>query len=54
LLYATKEENSSIKVIDFGTSRKIIANEFLTNRLGTVNYLLIYIKPFYTAPEVLK
>lgn len=39
----TKEENSNIKIVDVGTSRKIINPEFIDNRLGT---------PTYTAPEV--
>lgn len=45
LMYVTNEEDSNIKVIDFGTSRKVIAPEHLDNRAGS---------PTYTAPEVFK
>ncbi|CAK81686.1 unnamed protein product (macronuclear) [Paramecium tetraurelia] len=38
-------EKPVLKVIDFGTSRKIIQEKYLTSKLGT---------PHYTAPEVFK
>lgn len=37
-------EDSNLKIIDFGTSRKICPDEKLTTKMGT---------PYYIAPEVL-
>lgn len=45
LLFDTKKDNANLKVIDFGTSRKMDSQKKLTKRLGT---------PYYIAPEVLK
>lgn len=39
------QNNLNLKIIDFGTSRKIVKDEILTVRMGT---------PYYIAPEVLK
>lgn len=39
------KDNLNLKIIDFGTSRKIVKDEILTVRMGT---------PYYIAPEVLK
>ena len=44
LLLDCKEKNASLKVIDFGTSRKFESKKKMTKRLGT---------PYYIAPEVL-
>ena len=44
LLLDSKEKNASLKVIDFGTSRKFVRNIKMTKLLGT---------PYYIAPEVL-
>ena len=44
LLLDSKEKNASLKVIDFGTSRKFGSNKKMTKLLGT---------PYYIAPEVL-
>ena len=38
------KDNLNLKIIDFGTSRKIVKDEILTVRMGT---------PYYIAPEVL-
>lgn len=46
LLFDSKKDNANLKVIDFGTSKKVDAsNKKLTSKLGT---------PYYIAPEVLK
>ncbi|CAD8146358.1 unnamed protein product [Paramecium octaurelia] len=45
LMLNTDSEKPVLKVIDFGTSRKIIQEKYLTSKLGT---------PHYTAPEVFK
>ncbi|CAD8133635.1 unnamed protein product [Paramecium pentaurelia] len=45
ILFESKKPNSNLKIIDFGTSRKMDGNQNLTKRLGT---------PYYIAPEVLK
>ncbi|CAK80148.1 unnamed protein product (macronuclear) [Paramecium tetraurelia] len=45
ILFENKKPNSNLKIIDFGTSRKMETNQNLTKRLGT---------PYYIAPEVLK
>lgn len=44
LLFVSDAEDSDLKVIDFGTSRKFDSNTRMTKRLGT---------PYYIAPEVL-
>jgi calcium-dependent protein kinase len=44
LLLDSKKPNASIKVIDFGTSRKFSSTKKMSKRLGT---------PYYIAPEVL-
>lgn len=44
-LYLTKDEDSQIKIIDFGLSKIYVDDEHLTTRVGT---------PFYIAPEVMK
>lgn len=36
ILFESKKPNSNLKIIDFGTSRKIEENQNLTKRLGTV------------------
>lgn len=38
------QDKLNLKIIDFGTSRKILGNEKLSTRMGT---------PYYIAPEVL-
>ena len=45
LVFINKDENSDLKVIDFGTSRSFNPDEKMKKRLGT---------PYYIAPEVLK
>ncbi|KRX08642.1 Protein kinase-like domain [Pseudocohnilembus persalinus] len=45
LIFDSKKENANLKVIDFGTSKKLDITRKLTSRLGT---------PYYIAPEVLK
>ncbi|CAD8176142.1 unnamed protein product [Paramecium octaurelia] len=45
IIFENKKPNSNLKIIDFGTSRKMETNQNLTKRLGT---------PYYIAPEVLK
>lgn len=45
LIFDSKKDNANLKVIDFGTSKKLDATKKLTSRLGT---------PYYIAPEVLK
>ena len=49
LLFETKELDALIKVIDFGTSKKIKPNTKLRTLMGTVRYIQAY----YIAPEVL-
>lgn len=44
LLFVSADENSKLKIIDFGTSRKFDPKKRMTKRLGT---------PYYIAPEVL-
>lgn len=36
ILFESREKNAILKIIDFGTSRKIENNEKLSKRLGTV------------------
>jgi calcium-dependent protein kinase len=38
ILLESREKNAIIKIIDFGTSRKIEIGEKLTKRLGTVTF----------------
>ncbi|KAM3138561.1 hypothetical protein pb186bvf_009313 [Paramecium bursaria] len=45
ILLDSKKQGTNIKIIDFGTSRKMVGDQKLTKRLGT---------PYYIAPEVLK
>ena len=45
LLYETKDPNSAIKVIDFGTSIVFDPSKKMNQKQGT---------PYYIAPEVLK
>jgi len=45
LLFETSDENSVLKIIDFGTSRKITEDIKCTELIGT---------PYYVAPEVLE
>jgi calcium-dependent protein kinase len=45
IVFETKDQNSNIKIIDFGTSKKVKVNEKLKAKLGTA---------YYIAPEVLK
>lgn len=45
LIYESDKDGSTLKVIDFGTSREFDGNTKLSQRLGT---------PYYIAPEVLK
>lgn len=44
LLLSSKDKDATIKVIDFGTSRRFTAGEKMSEKLGT---------PYYVAPEVL-
>jgi calcium-dependent protein kinase len=55
IIFATKEKDSPIKIIDFGTSRKFSHDKKMTKILGTVDFhsCLITKKPYYIAPEVL-
>lgn len=41
------ENKPILKVIDFGTSRKIIQEKYLTAKLGTVNYIILKIATLY-------
>ena len=45
LIYLTKDENSPIKVIDFGMSKKFDNKNFMNEKVGTA---------YYISPEVLK
>ncbi|CAD8146337.1 unnamed protein product [Paramecium pentaurelia] len=45
ILLESMKQGANLKIIDFGTSRRIQENQFLTKKLGT---------PYYIAPEVLK
>jgi calcium-dependent protein kinase len=45
IVFESTDPNSNLKIIDFGTSRKVKVNEKLNVKLGTV---------YYIAPEVLK
>ena len=45
LLYLTKDENSPIKVIDFGMSKRFDHSKFMSEKVGTA---------YYISPEVLK
>ena len=44
ICFESKDENAEIKIIDFGTSKKLKQNEILKTKLGTA---------YYIAPEVL-
>lgn len=44
IVFETKDPNSQLKIIDFGTCRKLVETEKLHSRLGTA---------YYIAPEVL-
>jgi calcium-dependent protein kinase len=44
IVFETKDKNSNLKIIDFGTSKSIADNEKLRTRMGTA---------YYIAPEVL-
>ncbi|CAD8190681.1 unnamed protein product [Paramecium octaurelia] len=45
IIFASEDQYSILKVIDFGTSRKFEQNQNMSKRLGT---------PYYIAPEVLQ
>ena len=45
IVFETKKKDSNLKIIDFGTSRKVFINEKLKTKLGTA---------YYIAPEVLE
>ncbi|CAD8087698.1 unnamed protein product [Paramecium primaurelia] len=45
IIFASEDQYSTLKVIDFGTSRKFDKNQNMSKRLGT---------PYYIAPEVLQ
>jgi len=45
IVFEAKDPNSNLKIIDFGTSKKLLDNQKLNSRLGTA---------YYMAPEVLK
>ncbi|CAD8168988.1 unnamed protein product [Paramecium pentaurelia] len=45
ILFANESQNSPLKIIDFGTSRKYDADKKMTKKLGTA---------YYIAPEVLR
>jgi len=45
IVFETKESNSNLKLIDFGTSREVVQQKKLTTKMGTA---------YYIAPEVLK
>lgn len=45
ILLESKKPGANLKVIDFGTSKKLVGDQKLKKRLGT---------PYYIAPEVLK
>ena len=45
ILFLTEEEDSPIKVIDFGMAKVLPRLQYLTQLCGT---------PWYTAPEVIK
>ena len=42
LIFDSDSKNNSLKVIDFGTSRKFDKNKKMTKRLGTVIFNYIY------------
>lgn len=61
LLFDSEKKNANIKVIDFGTSRKLDKNKKMSKRLGTVSSLppslihqCVCCQPYYIAPEVLE
>ena len=45
IVFEKLENEMNLKIIDFGTSRKICKDEKLSTKMGT---------PYYIAPEVLK
>lgn len=45
LMLDSNAEDATLKVIDFGTSRRLLKDQYLTTLLGT---------PHYTAPEVFR
>jgi len=45
ILFLTEDENSALKLIDFGESEILPHSQYLTHLCGT---------PYYTAPEVIK
>jgi calcium-dependent protein kinase len=53
VLFVNESQDSKLKVIDFGTSRKFDSLKKMTKRLGTVTKTKPYFKPYYIAPEVL-
>ena len=55
IIFTSEAQDSSLKIIDFGTSRKMNGKN-MTKKLGTVCSFHIYyyfLQPFYIAPEVL-
>ncbi len=43
LIFDTDKKDANLKVIDFGTSRKIDKTKKMSKRLGTVNNYILYI-----------
>lgn len=44
VLFESKSPNSSLKIIDFGTSRRYVPDEKLTRRIGTVKIIFYLFK----------
>lgn len=42
VLFVNESQDSKLKVIDFGTSRKFDSSKKMTKRLGTVKRVLFY------------
>ena len=54
LLYDNKDENATLKIIDFGTAKAYKEGQKFTKSLGSVQkFYILFFKSYYIAPEVL-
>ena len=53
-MFDSKHKDACLKIIDFGTARKMPEYKLMNKRIGTVFFyiLILYFQVYYMAPEV--